>query len=348
MSSVPLVHITDLYHPPQDPDDHVDLATVFGLPELDLRAIILDQTRRALRGELNEEGHTLDPGFVPVEQLNHLAGRKVPVAAGPMDALGNPRDTAEDRPLSEQRGIELLLHTLRESKERVCISVVSSLRILAAAFNRDPELLHRKVDRVLLNAGSSGNYLEWNVELDPAAYACVLRSGLPIDWYPCANGTGPFETNEHNTYWKAPQVTLFRDLQPPLRAWFYYAFSHGRCADVIRVLQEEVDEPAWQYILSQTRNLWSTASLVIAAGRSLVNTSHGWRFVPAGGSHTPVSSGPWSFEEVAVTVDDHGITRWKKSTVPTGIRLFRRETGPSHDAAMLEALNALLRDIKTV
>jgi len=347
MKSVPLIHITDLYHPPQDPDDHVDLATVFGLPELDLKAIILDQTRRALRGELNNDGHTLDPGFIPVAQLNHLTGRAVPVAAGPMDALSDPADTATDRPLNEQGGIELLLRTLRESKEKVCISVVSSLRILAAAFNRDPELLRQKVDRVLLNAGSSGDYLEWNVELDAAAYACLLRSGLPIDWYPCANETGPFETDPRNIYWKAPQAALFRDLQPQLQAWFCYAFSHSTRGDIIHALQDGADEQAWQHILSQTRNIWSTASLVIAAGRALVHTDHGWRFVPAHGSHSPDASGPWSLEEVAVTVDDRGITHWKKSDASTGIRLFRRQTGPAQDAAMLEALNALLRDIKT-
>src|SRR5579872_7145237 len=40
---VPLIHCTDLFHPPGDPDDHVDLATVFALPPFDVRAIILDQ-----------------------------------------------------------------------------------------------------------------------------------------------------------------------------------------------------------------------------------------------------------------------------------------------------------------
>lgn len=39
-AKIPFIHTTDLYSPPQDPDDHVDLATVFALPELDPAARI--------------------------------------------------------------------------------------------------------------------------------------------------------------------------------------------------------------------------------------------------------------------------------------------------------------------
>ena len=92
---IPLIHTTDLYNPPQDPDDHVDLATVHALPELDLQAVILDPTRKFL-GEL-------DPGFVPVAQMNYLTGRAVPVAAGPSDPLRSPSDTATDRPAVSKR-----------------------------------------------------------------------------------------------------------------------------------------------------------------------------------------------------------------------------------------------------
>ena len=37
-AQIPIVHYTDLFHPPDDPDDHVDLATLFALPEFDIRA----------------------------------------------------------------------------------------------------------------------------------------------------------------------------------------------------------------------------------------------------------------------------------------------------------------------
>jgi hypothetical protein len=39
---VPIIYSSDLYHPPQDPDDTYDLATLFALGEFDIRAIVLD------------------------------------------------------------------------------------------------------------------------------------------------------------------------------------------------------------------------------------------------------------------------------------------------------------------
>ena len=48
MKRIPLIHVTDLYHPPQDPDDQLDLATVAALDEYDLKGVVLDITQRFL------------------------------------------------------------------------------------------------------------------------------------------------------------------------------------------------------------------------------------------------------------------------------------------------------------
>ena len=45
--TIPLVYSTDLFHPHDDPDDHLDLATVFALPDLDIKAILLRPGRQA-------------------------------------------------------------------------------------------------------------------------------------------------------------------------------------------------------------------------------------------------------------------------------------------------------------
>jgi hypothetical protein len=42
---VPLIHVTDLFHPHGDPDDHFDLASVYALAlqgRFDLRGIVID------------------------------------------------------------------------------------------------------------------------------------------------------------------------------------------------------------------------------------------------------------------------------------------------------------------
>ena len=341
-----LIHITDLYHPPQDPDDHVDLATLYALEEIDLRAVILDPSRRALRGELGGKDQRRDPGIIPVAQLNFLTGRSIPCAAGPIDVLRHPADTAADRPRHEQAGIGLILKTLSESRGKVTISVVGSVRTLTAAFNREPELLKRKVARVLLNAGSSGGYVEWNVELDRAAYVGLMRSGLPIDWYPCAGDTGPFESGDRNTYWKASQQALFAGLPPPLCAWFGYGFTHDPRGDIVGALRKAPDADAWSRVLAQSRNLWSTASLIREAGRVLCLTPGGWRFVPAAERCEGEPVERWTLEPVTVTVGDDGLTRWVKAAGRSSVRLFKRHATPRQDAAMAEALNHLLKGLR--
>lgn len=46
MKRIPTVDVTDLYHPHQDCGDNFDSISAYGLPEIDLQAIILDCTER--------------------------------------------------------------------------------------------------------------------------------------------------------------------------------------------------------------------------------------------------------------------------------------------------------------
>ena len=337
-ATIPFIHTTDLYNPPQDPDDHVDLATVFALPELDLRAVILDPTRKFVGQH--------DPGFVPVAQLNYLTGRAVPVAAGPIDPLRSPSDTAKDRPRREQAGIELLLHALSRCEEPAFVSVVGSARVIAAAWNREPKLLQQKVRAVLVNAGATTGKpgAEWNVDLDVHAWIALLRSGLPILWYPCTGEHGPTGLDPHNTYWPVSHRRLFDGLPQPLRAYFDYAFNHHARGDIIRALSALGDGPSWEKVLAGQRNMWSTASLIMAAGRVLAQTSEGWRFIAkeqAGGLKLQTLE----MLPISCEVDDGGVVRWSLKPEPGNVRIFRRKPDEEHVRAMGEATNALLRQM---
>jgi hypothetical protein len=46
--SVPVIYCMDLFHPHGDPDDHFDLATLYAMPELDIKGVVLDQGRKQL------------------------------------------------------------------------------------------------------------------------------------------------------------------------------------------------------------------------------------------------------------------------------------------------------------
>jgi hypothetical protein len=346
-SRIPLVHITDLYHPPQDPDDHFDLATVVALPEFDLRGVILDVTQKFLDPAPAGWDIARDPGYIPVVQLVHILGRSLPVAAGPVAPLDSVGDDLRGRPAAQQAGVTLLLELLDASPEPVVLSLVGSARVVAAAYNRAPDLLRRKTAVVVLNAGSTGGpKKEWNVGLDPSAYVCLWRSGLPIHWYPCGTPSGAFDpAHERGTYWRSKHATMLHALSPSMQAWFANALSECRRGDIIQLLAEGVDDVSWKKILQEDRNMWSTASLIMAAGRALAHTRDGWRFVPARSAGND-EVWPWRLDPISASVDDTGVVTWALAGGASRHRLFGRKSGPAFGAAMGEALGALLGTIR--
>lgn len=351
MNRLPLLHVTDLYHPPQDPDDQIDLATIaalHALGALDLKGMVLDVTRRFLDPEPEGFDIARDPGFVIVSQLGYLMGTSFPTAMGPIYPLRDPDDDASDRPPREQAGIHLIIDTLRESKSPVIISSVGSARTIAAAVNREPELLRKKTRAILLNAGSTaGPKREWNVGLDPAAYIALWRSGLPIHWYPCSTETGAFNRkHERGTYWKATHAALFDGIPQPLRAWFAYGFSGSARGDFISALSDLGKGSVWETVLSGSRNLWSTASIVMAAGYVLARTADGWRFTTQKEAAHAQETWPWRLDPIKASVDEKARVTWSVNDGDASpYRLFGRQPDLKYGHAMTEALNALLRSV---
>ncbi len=345
-AGIPLIHTTDLYHPPQDPDDHLDLLTVVALHEFDLKGVVLDVTQKFLDPVPSASTISRDPGFVPVAQLAYLIGRPIPVAMGPTSPLKSADDSATDQSKREQAGIAMVIDILENSEQPIVVSCVGSARVLTAAFNRRPELVLSKVKSVLLNAGSTGGTKrEWNVGLDLHAYVGLWKSGLPIHWYPCETERGASDAHhERGTFWKASHADLFRSLPQPLCAWIAHGFSRSMRGDIIRALSEDGKGPAWETVLSGHRNLWSTASLVMAAGRVLARTPDGWRFIPKSDSGD-LETWPWRLDPIDATVNEEGQVQWRVTERETDTKLFGRKSDAGFGIAMAEALNALLRSV---
>jgi hypothetical protein len=82
---VPLIDVTDLYHPYQDVGDNFDILAAYALAEVDLRAIVLDCSepfrqpvaKNPGRGLFEDSNGPREPGFIPVLQLNYIFGRNV-------------------------------------------------------------------------------------------------------------------------------------------------------------------------------------------------------------------------------------------------------------------------------
>ena len=208
---VPLVYSTDLFHPHEDPDDHLDLITVLALTEFDVRAVLLDNGggRQAQK-----------PGRVALDQMSRITGRRIPSAVGLAKRLHSPSDTGTDQPAPFQDAVNLLIRTLRESREQVTIIQVGSSRDIVAAFNRDPALFRSRIKAIYANIGNAAvGGEEWNVKLDLHAYVGLLRSGLPVYLCPCFP-----EDHAHATFWKLSSYgDVFEGSPLPLQNFFLYA-----------------------------------------------------------------------------------------------------------------------------
>lgn len=333
-SRVPLIYSTDLLHPHDDPDDHFDLATLFSLPELDVKAILLDLgAQQATRS-----------GRTPVEQMLHLTGRRIPFASGLAEKLESPNDPALDQPAATQAAVELLLKVLRDATQPVTYVGTGSARDLVAAFNRNPELLQRKLDRVYVSIGNAQDGgREWNVDLDPQAYVGLMRSGLPIYWCPCL----PMErTNTralHSTYWKFKQDQVLETAPRPLQNFFIYALQTVAPAELNPLKALTEDLRPWRHLVwKMERNMWSTPDLLHAAGRGIYRAQSGWtaaELPPPNGKPVPL----FDFVPARAEVDDSGITRLMVGAASSNLKVFQLSDAQHYNEAMRDILRELFR-----
>ncbi len=273
---IPIIYSSDLFHPAADPDDHYDLATLFMMPEFDVKAFIFDVAMPHRRPD--------QFGRVALEQIAAITHRPIPpYAVGLRQLLASPDDKGKGQPAEFQGGVELILKTLRESDAQVLMFLVGSCRDFAAAYNREPELFRQKVSAIYVNAGNgpSGKQDDYcNVELDPHAYRCLLKSDLPIYWCPCVP-RGRFvqairedieENNAYtyNTYFIIPnQAEWLKNVSPRLQNFINYALTTSK-EDPIPYLDRTPDA-----ISTKPRNMWCTGPFIHAAGRKIYAGQNG-------------------------------------------------------------------------
>ncbi len=347
---VPVIDITDLYHPHQDVGDNFDLIAGYALPEIDLKAVILDATddyrHKGPQGQIpayRDETGPRDPGIIPVTQLNYLFDRNVPYGICPFSRMKSPLDQALDAPQFQQSGIELILKILRESPEKVEILSFGSARPLAIAYNRNPGLLRRKVRRIHLAEGSSSpDFLEWNVMLDPHAFVRLLRSDLPIAIYPCATAKGAFDLGVNNSFWLLPDLQFVRRMDPLLQRYLAYGYERSTRPDFLVALEEDPPSEVIGQICQRSQNVWETALWTQVAQRRLVKRADGhYRLVPKAEIQTSDSEVPERLVPCHVDVCPNGLFTFEKTTESTNFLIYEREDPKQNELALREALPAL-------
>ena len=267
-----MIYSTDLYQPPEDPDDHYDLAILASLGELELKAIIFDIATSHRKPD--------EFGKTALEQMSQITGQPIPPwKVGLRNPLHAPDDKALDQPAESQGGVELILSTLEQSEEQVVMFMVGSCRDFAVAFHRNPDLLRKKVKAVYVNAGNGpgGLQTEWNVTLDPNAYIGLMNSGLPIYWCPCFHHEFRICSPEEVSAGKAfstffivqNQAELLSTARKDVQNYFAFALNKSQEEPIAFLGQEEKPLP------ETPRNMWCTGPFLHAAGRNIYQTDQG-------------------------------------------------------------------------
>jgi pyrimidine-specific ribonucleoside hydrolase len=347
---VPIIDVTDLYQPFQDPGDNFDLVTAYALPEVDLKAVILD-THNTFRSPisnhpiLHDSDHNgpRDAGFTSVLQLNYIFNRNIPVGAGPFNLMRSPEDKMLDAPGFQQQGVELILKVLRESPEPVAIMSFGSARPIAVAYNRDPELFRSKLARIYFSGGSSSaGYLEWNVALDPNATLRLLRSDLPIDIFPCATKNGPFSYEAHNSYWQLPDLQFVKRLDPKIRRYLEYALGRKCRCDFLRAMDDDFPPSEIIDAYSHPHHVWETALWMAVSGRVLVRLPSGnHRIIPAAQVAPQDKVLPNLLEPCILHVSSDATFTIELTKAPSNFRIYDRQDPFENQSALREAFPEL-------
>ncbi|MFH1941359.1 MAG: nucleoside hydrolase [bacterium] len=334
---VPVIYCTDLFHPHDDPDDHFDLASLFSLDELDIRGIVLDQGNKQKKS----------PGRIPVEQMNVLTGRHVPWAVGLAEPLKHPNDTAFNQAVEYQSGIDLLLKTLEDSQDPVTIITVGSLRDVAAAFNREPEMFRQRVSRLMIFIGeASAGTLEWNVGLDPNGFIRMMNSGLPVWWVPCFDG-GNFKNRGNASFWRAEHADLLKYASDRVMNYFIYALQKKNSPNHLEILDGDVDESDRKRVLSEKRNLWCAAVFTEAPGRKIIEREGEWVSVPS--AHLKKGDRDcevFRFVPVSLFVNDEAQVVYEESSRSHRIMRFQIVNTDSYPEIMTSVTSRLIGDIE--
>ncbi len=337
--SAPIIYSSDLFHPHDDPDDHFDLAMLFALEEFDIRGVVLDLGERQVQ----------KPGDTPLRQMMAITGRDVPSAIGLATPLETPDDDGAGQPEQFQGGVTLMLDSVRGAEEPVTIFTTGSVRDVAAAYNRAPELFRTKVKRLYINVGNgSGRQREYNARLDRQAYLRIITSDLPVYWCPC------FGEDGYATHWKFPQGPLFDRLAEPVLAYFMYCLAPmPRAFDPVEAVRstEWIGglNAAWKAdTWAKDRNMWCTAPFIHAAGRNVYRTGEGqWQALSADeaghrGLADSAIDNVFEFELTAIKAEDDRTLARSDPTAASTVHVFHVTDQDRYGPAMASCLGNLL------
>jgi hypothetical protein len=340
VKKTPILHVTDLYRPHMDPDDHWDLACVYALAcrgDIELKGVLIDHPPENAGGR--------NPDIAAVAQMNLIAGTFVPVAVGSGLSMKSCDDVQEYVTPAHRHGVRMVLDLLRNSPEPVVINILGSSRDVAIAGKKEPELFKAKCAGIYLNAGtgspkmSPASKLEYNVTLDRYAFAAIFDLPCPVYWMPCfeeLESGGRQQVCEYGTHYKFRQDQILPYLSEMVQNYFAYMFGKYTDSNWLDYLKGTKDEALLSKVGSMYRNMWCTAGFLHAAGYTV---THDERIVPLNEKHArPV----FTFDAIKVKCDDNGLTHWAHDDSSKDRFIFHVRDTDNYQSAMTGAMKSLL------
>ncbi len=339
---VPIViYQTDLYHPHNDPDDHFDMATIFSLAyqgQICLEQIIIDYPFKDCPG---------DPAILAIEQLKYMTGLDVPTYIGTAVPMRDMNDTQYDIDTVNSIAVEKIAAALRKAQQPVYIIIVGGCNDIAIAGRRYPELFRQKCAGILLNAGSGvhndDGILEYNVQLNVSSYATIFDLPCPVFWFPCfskVHNTGEFRLGEFGTYYAFKQCHVLQGLSPHLKNFFEYMLEQSNDPKYLRYIDKKINENLILKYGHMYRNMWSTASILFAAGKSVSSDGTLIDYDTEGQDKL------YTLDPISVTCSPTGITDWKYDASSKERFIFHIKDMQRYNSAMTKAISIILEKIK--
>ena len=353
---VEFIHVTDFYHPPADPDDYYDAATVFALHQrglLSLRGICLDAPREGVPG-------WGDPATMAIGQLQVLTGASVPFAVGSPHRLQSIGDTQPHATSSDLAAVNLILTVLRNSRSPVVIAINGGSRDVAIALAREPELFRTRCRAIYNLAGlteGEDSPQENNVVVDPAGAATVFsRAPCPVYWltgfhaWPGKHQWKGIEEHagSHDAFYQFQQKQLFEVISPRLANYFAFALrtklSPSEPVPLTdlnwwRSLNGAPDRKMLARLGEEWRWMWTTAAYLHAAGLAVERDG---KLVPRAEAKSPV----FDFVPITMAADDQCRISWKLAPENKSRYILTKPNKDYYRQAMPLALVSLLKELR--
>lgn len=333
------LHQTDLFRPYNDPDDHWDLLGAFALARgglASLAGVLIDHPPAP-----PILPRPCDPDIGAVAQLSYLTGVHVPVAIGHGELFSERQSL--DGPVPD--GVRFILDQLR-AHEALAIGIVGSARDVADAISREPELFRARCRAIYLSAGNGSPHpaperlLEWNVGLDPAAFARVLQAPCPVYWMPCLDDEERVAdpvSREYATHYQFRQGEILDQLPEAYRNYFGQMFAQEDSSRWLQGLGANRFDDVLALESEKFRMMYSTPYLLHLARLGVSRTGD---VLPL---DTPGADWVYAFQPIELKCAPEGQVHWWPATGVSGsCSIFRVLDTQAYPSAMTRAMANLL------